>query len=54
MYENILSSFVCISEDYILGSAYLDNKYKKVRIKDLLEDNVRVYRQSKSRERDFN
>ena len=54
MYENILSSFVCISEDYILGSAYLDNKYKKVRIKDLLEDNVRVYRQSKSWERNFN
>ena len=53
IYENILSAFTCISEDYILGFMYIDNKNKKVRIKDLIEDNVRVYRQTKNWERSF-
>lgn len=53
MYENILSAFICISEDHILGFAYID-KNKKIRVKDILEDNVRVYRHSKTWKRNIN
>lgn len=52
IYENILSAFICISEDHILGFAYID-KNKKIRVKDILEDNVRIYRQSKNWKRNI-